>query len=176
MFAHMPNVFKNAIAATLSQVRLIDEDGQQIGIVETTVAMQIAAGKGLDLHLIQPEANPPVAKIMDYGRFRFEEHKRVHQDRQKHPISDVKQIKMRYIIDPHDYEVKLRQGSQFLSNHDRIKLIVALRGREVRHADLAIVLARQFADDLHDLCIVEQEPILEGRSIIMKLSPKPRGS
>src|SRR5271156_2497957 len=118
-------------------VRLIDENGQQIGIVETTVAMQIAAGKGLDLHLMQPEANPPVAKIMDYGRFKFDEQKRVHQDRQKHPIADVKQIKMRYNIDAHDYEVKLRKGSQFLSSRDRIKLIVALRGREVRHADMA---------------------------------------
>jgi translation initiation factor IF-3 len=158
------------------QVRLIDENGQQIGIVETTVAMQIAAGKGLDLHLIQPEANPPVAKIMDYGRFKFEEQKRVHQDRQKHPISDVKQIKMRYNIDEHDYDVKLRQGSQFLSNGDRIKLILALRGREVKHADLAIKLARHFADDLQNLCMVEQEPVLEGRSVIMKLTLKPRGS
>ena len=157
-----------------SQVRLIDEEGQQIGIVEMATAMQIATDKGLDLHLIQPEANPPVAKIMDYGRFKFHEQKRIHQVRQKHPISDVKQIKLRYLIDAHDYEVKLRKGSQFLSNRDRVKLIVSLRGREVRHADLAIALAHRFASDLGDLCIVDQEPIREGRSIIMKLTPRLR--
>jgi translation initiation factor IF-3 len=153
-------------------VRLIDESGMQLGIVATNEALQIASEKGLDLHVVQPEANPPVARIMDYGRFKFEEQKRSQDDRRKHPIVDVKEIKLRYNIDKHDYEVKLRKCNEFLNGRERIKVIIVLRGREIRHADMAIRLASRFADDLQSLSDVEREPILEGKSVIMRLAPK----
>lgn len=157
-------------------VRLIDESGMQIGIVATNEALQIANEKGLDLHVVQPEANPPVARIMDYGRFKFEEQKRSQDDRRKHPVVDVKEIKLRYNIDQHDYEVKLRKCNELLNGRDRIKVIITLRGRELRHADMALRLARRFVADLQSFADMEREPFLEGRSVIMRLAPKARDS
>jgi translation initiation factor IF-3 len=153
------------------QVRLIDEDGAALGIVLTAQALQIAKEKGLDLFMIQPEANPPVARIMDYGKFKFEQQKRAHEARKKQHVVDVKQIKMRYEIDDNDYQVKLRKAREFLSRGDRIKLVIALRGREIKHADLAIALVNRFADELEDRVIIDKEPVLEGKSVIMTLGP-----
>lgn len=159
------------------EVRLIDEDGSQLGIVLTREALQIAKDKGLDLFLVQPDANPPVARIMDYGRFKFEKEKRERETKRKHHVVDVKEIKMRYKIEDHDYQVKLRSSQKFLRDGDKIKVLIVLRGREMQHKDMAISLMHRFADELKALAMIDKEPKMEGKSVIMFLSPLPqRGS
>jgi translation initiation factor IF-3 len=156
------------------EVRLIDEDGSQLGIIPTREALQTAREKGLDLFLVQPDANPPVARIMDYGRFKFEAEKRARETKKKHHIVDVKEIKMRYKIEDHDYQVKVRSGQKFLNDGDKIKVLIMLRGREMQHKDLALQLMYRFANELKDLGIVDREPRIEGKSVIMILSPIPQ--
>lgn len=155
------------------EVRLIDDEGGQLGIVPTREALNIAREKGLDLFLVQPDASPPVAKIMDYGRFKFEQEKRNREAKKKHHIVDVKELKMRYKIEDHDYQVKLRSAQKFLNEGDKIKVLIMLRGREVQHADLALSLMNRFADELKDLALIDREPKLEGKTVIMILSPLP---
>lgn len=156
------------------EVRLIDEDGSQLGIVPTKEALTIARDKGLDLFLVQPDANPPVARIMDYGRFRFEQQKKDRETKKKHHTVDVKELKMRYKIEDHDYQVKLRKANEFLNDGDKIKVVIMLRGREMQHADMAVALMNRFSDELKELAIVDREPRLEGKSVIMILSPVPQ--
>jgi translation initiation factor IF-3 len=155
------------------EVRLIDEDGGQLGIVPTREALNTAREKGLDLFLVQPDASPPVARIMDYGRFKFEQEKRAREAKKKHHIVDVKELKMRYKIETHDYEVKVRSAQKFLNEGDKIKVLIMLRGREVQHADLALTLMNRFADELKDYAMIDREPRLEGKTVIMILSPLP---
>ncbi|HEY9870240.1 MAG TPA: translation initiation factor IF-3 [Candidatus Obscuribacterales bacterium] len=156
------------------EVRLIDEDGTQLGIVPTKEALLAAREKGLDLFLVQPDASPPVARIMDYGRYKFEQEKRAREAKKKHHVVDVKELKMRYKIEDHDYQVKVRSAQKFLNAGDKIKVIIMLRGREVQHADLALNLMNRFADDLKDLAMIDREPKLEGKTVIMILSPHPQ--
>jgi translation initiation factor IF-3 len=156
------------------EVRLIDEDGSQLGIVATREALQTAREKGLDLFLVQPDANPPVARIMDYGRFKFENEKKSRENKKKHHIVDVKEIKMRYKIEEHDYQVKVRSGQKFLTDGDKIKVLIMLRGREMQHKGLALELMNKFSNELKELCIVDREPRIEGNSVIMILSPLPQ--
>jgi translation initiation factor IF-3 len=151
---------------------LIDEDGSQLGIVPTREALGTAKEKGLDLLLVQPDANPPVARILDYGRFRFEQDKKA--KKHKHHVVDVKEIKMRYKIEEHDYLVKVRQAHKFLNDGDKIKVLIMLRGREMQHKDMAMTLMNKFAVELKDLCMMDREPKLEGKSVIMILSPLPQ--
>jgi translation initiation factor IF-3 len=155
------------------EVRLIDEDGSQLGIVSTREALQTARDKGLDLFLVQPDANPPVARILDYGRYKFENEKKNRETKKKHHVVDVKEIKMRYKIEEHDYQVKVRSGQKFLNDGDKIKVLIMLRGREMQHKDLAMDLMSRFSNELKDLGMVDREPRLEGKSVIMILSPIP---
>ena len=156
------------------EVRVIDEDGGQLGIVTRQEALQLARDKGLDLLVVQPDATPPVAKILDFHRYEFENKKRVKETKKKHHIVDVKEIKMRYKIEDHDYQVKVRSGHKFLNDGDKIKVNMMLRGREMQHKQLAMDLLRRFAEDLKDLGIVDKEPKLEGKSVIMIISPIPQ--
>lgn len=156
------------------EVRLIDEDGGQLGIKPTREALSIAREKGLDLFLVQPDANPPVARIMDYGRYKFDLEKRAREAKKKHHIADVKEIKMRYKIEEHDYQVKLRKAKESLVEGDKLKVLIQLRGREVQHADMAMTLMGRFFADLDNLAIYDREPKLEGKSVIMILSPNPQ--
>jgi translation initiation factor IF-3 len=156
------------------QVRLIDEDGAQLGILSYKDDLRVAHEKGLDLFLIQPDANPPVARIMDRGRFKFEAEKRARETKRKYHIVDVKEIKMRYEIDDNDYQVKLRHAQKFLNDGDKIKVLTFLRGREIQHKDLAVKLMGKFAHELKDLGMMDREPELEGRTVVMILSPLSR--
>ncbi len=156
------------------EVRLIDEDGAQLGIVPTREALFTAREKGLDLFLVQPDASPPVARIMDYGRFKFEQEKRAREAKKKHHVADVKELKMRYKIEEHDYRVKLRSAQKFLTDGDKIKVLIMLRGREVQHADMAMDLMNRFSEALKDLAMIDREPKLEGKTVIMILSPVPQ--
>lgn len=156
------------------EVRLIDEDGTQLGIIARAEALQIAKDKGLDLFLVQPDAVPPVARILDYGRHKFEADKRARETKKKHHIVDVKEIKMRYKIEDHDYQVKVRSLHKFLNDGDKIKVLIMLRGREMQHKDLAMALMHRFAKEMNDLGIVDREPRMEGKSVIMIISPVPQ--
>ncbi len=156
------------------EVRLIDEDGAQLGIIPTREALSTAKEKGLDLFLVQPDASPPVARIMDYGRYKFEQEKRAREAKKKHHIADVKELKMRYKIEDHDYQVKLRSAQKFLHDGDKIKVLIMLRGREVQHANMALSLMNRFSDQLKDLAMIDREPKLEGKTVIMILSPLPQ--
>lgn len=156
------------------EVRLIDDDGTQLGIVPTREALATARERGLDLFLVQPDASPPVARVMDYGRYKFEQEKRAREAKKKHHIMDVKELKMRYKIEDHDYQVKVRSAQKFLSEGDKIKVLIMLRGREVQHANLATELMERFVGDLKDLAIIDREPRLEGKTVIMILSPHPQ--
>lgn len=153
------------------EVRLIDEDGSQLGIVPTREALSTARDKGLDLFLVQPDANPPVARILDYGRFKFEQEKKTRETKRKHHVQDVKEIKMRYKIEDHDYQVKLRAAHKFLNDGDKVKVLTILRGREMQHKDMAMNLMKKFAEEVKDLAIMDREPKMEGKSVIMILSP-----
>jgi translation initiation factor IF-3 len=155
------------------EVRLIDEDGTQLGIVPTREALATAREKGLDLFLVQPDASPPVARIMDYGRHKFEQEKRNREAKKKQHVVDVKEVKMRYKIEDHDYQVNVKKGHKFLNEGDKIKVICQLRGREVQHAKMAIELMNRYFNDMNDLAIFDREPKLEGKSVIMILSPNP---
>lgn len=155
------------------EVRLIDEDGSQLGIVPTREALATAREKGLDLFLVQPDASPPVARIMDYGRHKFEQEKRNREAKKKQHVVDVKEVKMRYKIEDHDYQVNVKKGHKFLNDGDKIKVICQLRGREVQHAKMAIELMNRYFTDMNDLAIYDREPKLEGKSVIMILSPNP---
>ncbi|MBX9877139.1 MAG: translation initiation factor IF-3 [Candidatus Obscuribacterales bacterium] len=155
------------------EVRLIDEEGAQLGVMPTREALATARERGLDLFLVQPDSSPPVARIMDYGRFKFEQEKRAREAKRKHHIVDVKEIKMRYSIEVHDYQVKVKSAIKFLNEGDKIKVLTILRGREVQHADMALKLMNKFFDDLKDLAMIEREARLEGKAVIMILSPIP---
>ena len=156
------------------EVRLIDEDGSQLGIVQTKEALVAAREKGLDLFLVQPDASPPVARILDYGRYKFEQEKRAREAKKKHHVADVKELKMRYKIEEHDYQVKVRSAQKFLHDGDKIKVLIMLRGREAQHADMAFTLMNRFAYALKDLAIIDREPRMEGKTVIMILSPLPQ--
>ncbi len=156
------------------EVRLIDEEGTQLGILNTREALGIARERGYDLFLVQPDASPPVARIMDYGRYKFEQEKRAREAKKKHHIVDVKEIKMRYKIEEHDYQTKLRHAKEFLTEGDKVKVLIMLRGREVQHKDLALGLMARFWKELEDLAIMDREAKLEGKSVIMILAPNPQ--
>jgi translation initiation factor IF-3 len=156
------------------EVRLLDEDGTQLGIVPTKDALMIAREKGLELFLVQPDANPPVARLMDYGRFKFELGKKARETKQRTHVLDLKEIKMRYKIGDNDYQIKLRHAIEFLQDGDRVKVLTILHGREMEHKVLATALMQKFASELKELAVIDREPKVEGKSVIMILSPAPQ--
>lgn len=155
----------------LAEVRLIDADGDQVGVVSLTEAKEAAAAKELDLVEISPDAEPPVCKIMDYGRHLFEQKQKQKESRKKQKQIQVKEIKFRPGTDIGDYQIKLRNLQRFLEGGDKAKVTVRFRGREMAHQDLGIELLKRVETDLADIASVEQRPNLEGRQMIMVLSP-----
>ncbi len=153
-------------------VMLIDESGENRGVTETRVAIQMAVDAGLDLVEVAPNAEPPVCKIMDYGKFKFEQQKKAAEARRNQKIIEIKEIKVRPAIDDHDYDVKLRAVKRFFEEGDKVKVTLRFRGREMAHQELGMkVLERIRADVIND-AKVEMEPRLEGRQMIMILAPK----
>lgn len=154
------------------EVRLIDEKGENHGVVETVAALKIASDAGLDLVLINPNQDPPVAKILDYGKYKYELEKRAKEAKKKQHTVEVKEVKIRYKIDTHDYQVRIKSIQKFIGQGNKVKIIIMLRGREMQHANLAFDLANKFLEDLKDeLLIVEKRPLLEGRNVTMYLAP-----
>ena len=154
------------------QIRVIDTDGGQLGIMVPQEALQLAEEKGLDLVLLSDKADPPVCRIIDYGKYKFEQEKKAREARKKQHTADVKEVKMRYKIEEHDYRVRINQAERFLKDGDKVKATVMFRGREIQHSDLAETLLQRMATDLQEVAEVQQSPKKEGRNMMMLLSPK----
>ena len=155
------------------EVRLIDENGENHGIVPTTTALKMAQEQDLDLILINPNQEPPVAKILDYGKYKYELEKKAKEAKKKQHIVDLKEIKVRYKIDTHDYLVRIKNVKKFISQGNKVKVVVMLRGREMQHVDLAFDLLNRFIKDLEEESItIEKKPQLEGRNVTMFLAPQ----
>ena len=155
-----------------AEVRLIGADGEQIGVVTRDDALDRAANIGLDLVIVADNADPPVCKIMDYGKFKYEEQKKKNEARKKQKTIDVKEIKLRPNIDSHDYDVKMRSMVKFLNEGDKVKVTMRFRGREMAHQNLGLDVLHRVRDDLEELSKIEQFPKIEGRQMVMVLSPK----
>jgi len=153
-------------------VRLIDENGENQGVVATPDALHMAYLAGLDLVEISPNADPPVAKILDYGKFKYEAQKRANEARKKQKVIEVKEIKMRPGIDTHDYDVKMRQVKSFLEEGDKVKITLRFRGREMAHQELGMKVLDRVREDTEELAKVEAYPKLEGRQMIMVIAPR----
>lgn len=152
-------------------MRLIDENGAQIGIVRTSEALQIARERGLDLVEVQPNAVPPVCRLMDYGKYRYEESRRERESRKRQRTVELKEIRMRPRIDTHDFQTKVRQAQQFLEDGAKVRVTVLFRGREIAHQELGERLLQRMAEQLRDKASLDQPPHLEGRTMVMLLSP-----
>ena len=155
------------------EVRLIDDEGNQLGIMTSEAAFQIAVEKELDIVKIAPAATPPVCKIMDYGKYRFEQAKRDKEAKRHQHIVEVKEIRMSPSIGINDFNVKLKNGQKFLKEGDRLKVTVRFRGREMAHTNIGEDLLMKFAEQCVELATVDKNPKLEGRHMTMFLSPKP---
>ena len=153
-------------------IRVIDSEGEQLGIITPKEALAIAQEKGLDLVLVSESADPPVCKIMDYGKYKYEQDKKQKEAKKKQHNADVKEVKMRYKIEEHDYNVRVKNAQRFLKSGDKVKATISFRGREIQHSRLAEDLLRRMAKDLEDYAEVQQSPKREGRNMMMMLSPK----
>ena len=154
------------------ELRVVDSDGQQLGVIDRLKALEIASKRELDLVLVSEKANPPVCRIMDYGKYKFEQEKKAKEARKKSHQTEVKEVKMRYKIDKHDYDVRIGQATKFLKSGDKVKCTVIFRGREIQHSNLAETLLLKMANDLEEQSEVQQKPKREGRNMIMFLSPR----
>ncbi len=156
----------------VKEVRLIAEDGEQLGIFPIQEAYQIAEERDLDLVEISPAAHPPVCRLMDYGKFRFEQNKREKETRKKQKVISIKEVKMRPNIEDHDFFVKAKGGRKFLEGGDKVKVTIMFRGREITHPQLGEALCKRLGEELADISTMERPPKLEGKNMIMILAPK----
>jgi translation initiation factor IF-3 len=154
------------------EVQLIDHEGNNRGVTAIHEAIALAREAGLDLVEISPNASPPVAKILDYGKYKYQAQKKAAEARKKQKTVEVKEIKLRPGIDIHDYEVKMRSMKRFFEEGDKVKVTLRFRGREMAHQDLGYKLLQRVRDDVATLAKVEAEPMSEGRQIVMILAPR----
>lgn len=154
------------------EIRLIDADGSQLGIMSLAAAMDVAGQRGLDLVKIAPQAAPPVCRIMDYGKFRFEQIKKEKEARKNQRVVDIKEVRLSPGIDIHDFNVKLNHALRFLSDGDKVKVSVRFRGREMAHTSLGQVLLERFANACEGVGTLEKAPKLEGRHMLMFIAPR----
>jgi translation initiation factor IF-3 len=155
------------------EVRLIDESGQNVGVVSRFEALAKAEEAGLDLVEISPEANPPVCKILDFGKYKYQEQKKAAEARKNQKIVEIKEVKMRPGIDDHDYDVKIRSIRRFFEEGDKVKITLRFRGREMAHQELGMAVLNRVKSDLGETAKVEAEPRFEGRNqVVMVISPR----
>ena len=154
-----------------SEVRLIDQDGTQVGIVPTDQALRLASDKDLDLVEVAPDARPPVARLLDYSKYRYEQEQKAKAARKHQQQINVREIKLRPKIASHDYETKKGHVERFLRNQDKVKVTIMFRGREQAHPERGRTLLRRLYEDIEDLATIEQEPLQEGRNMSMLLAP-----
>jgi translation initiation factor IF-3 len=153
------------------EVRLVDEEGNMVGVVRLAEALQRAEEAGMDLVEVSPNASPPVCKILDYGKFKYEAQKKANAARKKQRVIDVKEIKMRPNIDDNDYNTKMRKIYEFLDEGDKVKVTMRFRGRELAHQDIAMGVLSRVRDELGDRVKIEQFPRMEGRQMVMVMAP-----
>jgi translation initiation factor IF-3 len=154
------------------KVRVIDENGENLGVMYTREAIEQAAEVGLDLVEISPNADPPVAKFLDVGKFRYEAQKKANLARKNQKTQEIKEIKMRPNIDDHDYDTKMRNVTRFIEDGDKVKVTLRFRGRELSHQQLGMNLLKRVQEDVAEIAKIESYPRMEGRQMLMVLSPK----
>lgn len=179
-FLYFPEVFHIASAnhqineeINDKEIRLIGDQGEQLGIMSAREALEIAAERDLDLVKIAPGSTPPVCKIMDYGKYRFEQTKKEKEAKKKQRVIEIKEIRMSPGIGDNDFNTKLKNAQKFLNDGDRVKVSVRFRGREMAHTDIGAVLLKDFAAKCEEIATMDKAPKLEGRNMSMFLSPKP---
>lgn len=150
---------------------MVDEDGEQLGVMATRDALAQARERGLDLVEVAANADPPVCRIMDYGKFKYQQQKRLQEAKKKQTIIQIKEVKFRPKTDDHDYQTKLRHITKFLSNGDRCKVTIFFRGREIVHKDRGLMVLERVMEDTAEIAKVEQQPSSEGRTMSMMLTP-----
>ena len=153
-------------------IRLVDQNGNMIGVVQVGEGMRMAEAAGLDLVEISPTAKPPVCKVLDYGKYKYEAQKKAHDARKKQKVIQIKEIKLRPTIDKHDLDIKIRNVLGFLDEGDKVRITLRFRGREMAHQDLGMELLRRVEADVVELGKIESFPQLEGRQMVMMISPK----
>lgn len=153
-------------------VRLVGADGEMIGVVPINAALDAADASGLDLVEVSPNADPPVCKLLDYGRFKYEAQKKKNEARKKQKVIEVKEIKLRPGIEQHDYEIKMKAARRFLDNGDKVKVTMRFRGRELAHQDLGAKVLQRVRSELDETAKVEQMPRMEGRQMVMVVAPR----
>ncbi len=156
----------------IPKVRVIDEEGEQLGILDTRDALNIAQERGLDLVEVAPNAHPPVCRVMDYGKFKYEESKKAKRAKAKQHVQRVKMIKFRPKTDDHDYNFKKNHIIEFLEHGDKVKVVVMFRGREMVHLDYGQRIVDRLLEDLQEIALIDDEPKLEGRNLSLMLSPR----
>jgi len=162
-----PRVNENIIA---DEIRVVGAEGEMLGVLSVPKALELAEEVGLDLVEISPNAAPPVCKILDYGKYKYEQQKKANEARKKQKTVDVKEVKIRPGIEEHDYNVKMRNARKFLDNGDKVKVTMRFRGREMAHQNIGYDLLKRMIEELSDVGKVDLEPKMEGRQIIMVLS------
>ena len=154
------------------KVRVVNVDGEMVGVISKEEGIEIAFEAGLDLVEVSPNAEPPVCKVLDYGKYKYEAQKKANEARKKQKVIDVKEIKMRPGIDEHDYQVKMRSVRRFLDEGDKVKMTIRFRGREMAHQELGMKVLDRVREDVDELAKVEQFPKSEGRLMTMVIAPK----
>lgn len=153
------------------EVRLIAQDGEQLGVKPTKEAMEMAERVELDLVLVAPKAKPPVARIMDYGKYKYEQQKKDKEARKKQKTINVKEIRLSPTIEEHDFNTKLKNAKKFIAKEDKVKVSIRFRGRAITHKDIGRKVLERFAEELKDVATVEQRPKMEGRSMFLVVAP-----
>jgi len=154
------------------EIRVIDSNGEQIGIMPIKKALKLAQEKQLDLVKVAPQAKPPVCRIMDYGKYKYEQSKKEKEARKKQKIINIKEIRMSPKIEEHDFQVRVRNAQRFINDGDKVKVTIRFRGREIAHTDLGQEVLEKMAEELRDIALVEKKPKVEGKNMVMILSPK----
>ncbi len=175
LFLEVPHISKQEHLIneeiTVAQVRLVGEDGAQLGIVPIDEAQNLSIDKGLDLVMIAPKAEPPVCRIMDYGKFRFEQEKREKEAKKKQQVVEVKEIQLSCNIGEHDFQTKLNHAIRFLKDGNKVKVCVRFKGREMRHTELGMDIVMRFAEAASEYAQIDKKPVLEGRNLTLFLAP-----
>ncbi|MBE5766669.1 MAG: translation initiation factor IF-3 [Clostridia bacterium] len=154
------------------EVRVVDENGEQMGILPIRQALDLAEERQLDLVKIAPQAKPPVCKLMDYGKYRFEQSKKEREMRKNQKVVNIKEVRLSATIEEHDVDVKVRAAQKFLKDGDKVKVSIRFRGRQITHSEIGTDIMNDFAERIKDVCVVERKPMIEGRNMIMVLAPR----
>lgn len=154
------------------EVRLVDQNGEQLGVMSSEQALKLAEDRQLDLVKIAPQARPPVCKLMDYGKYRFEQSKRDREIRKNQKTISIKEVRLSATIEDHDVDVKYRAAVKFLADGDKVKVTIRFRGRQITHSEIGTEVMNQFAERIKDVGVVERRPLIEGRNMTMIVAPK----